>query len=78
MVDGVFSPVKVDKSYDHVHILQARIVEARLTDQQGMGHSVLLYADDQRRLGRNIAPTDPRPTAEPQHENISRFQIWIV
>lgn len=70
-----FPPVKVDKSYDHIHFLQARIVEARLTDQQGMIHSVLLDADDQRRLGRTIVPTDWRPTAEFQHEKISCFQI---
>lgn len=68
------SPVKVDKSYDHIHILQERIVEARRIDQQGIRHSVLLDADDRRHLGRTIAPTDPKPTAELQREKISRFQ----
>lgn len=68
------SPVKVNKSYDHIHILQERIVEARLNDQQGMGHSVVLDGDDPRRLRKTIAPTDPRPTVELQQEKISRFQ----
>lgn len=36
--------------------------------------AVLLDADDPRRLGRTITPTDPRPTAELQQEKISRFQ----
>lgn len=35
-------PVKVDKSYEHIHILQERIVEAKLNDQQGMSHFVVL------------------------------------
>lgn len=72
MVDEVFFPLKVDKSYEHIR-LQERIVEARLNDQQGISHTVVLNADDPRSLGKNIAPIDTRSKAELQQEKISRF-----
>lgn len=39
-----------------------------------MSHFVVFDADDPTRLGKTIAPTDPRPTAELQQEKIPRFQ----
>lgn len=67
------TPVKVEKSYIHVEILQKRIVQARLTDQEGMCHPAVLAATDPRRLSRTIAPVEPKPTAVLQEEKVSRF-----
>lgn len=68
----MFFPLKVDKSYEHIRF-QERIEEARLNDQQGISHTVVLNADDPRSLGKTIVPIDTRPKAELQQEIISGF-----
>uniref|UniRef100_K1QPQ6 pyridoxal 5'-phosphate synthase n=2 Tax=Magallana gigas TaxID=29159 RepID=K1QPQ6_MAGGI len=50
------SPVKVDKSYNHIHILQERIVEARLNDQQDP-LTFLGLPRPRLNLGSSIRPT---------------------
>lgn len=68
------TPVKVEKSYEHVSKLMTNIVVARISDEEGMSHPVVLGADDPRRLSKTIAPTEPKPTIQLQQEKVSRFQ----
>lgn len=68
------TPVKTEKSYEHVSKLMTRIVVARISDGEGMSHPVVLGADDPRRLSRTIAPIEPKPTEQLQQEKVSRFQ----
>ena len=67
------TPVKVAKSYRHIEVLLERVVVARLRDQEGMCHPVVLDIHDPRRLSRTIAPVDPKPTAVLEEEKVSRF-----
>ncbi|XP_048768864.2 uncharacterized protein LOC125675325 [Ostrea edulis] len=68
------TPVKVEKSYEHVSKLMTNIVVARISDEEGMSHPVVLGVDDPRRLSKTIAPTEPKPTIQLQQEKVSRFQ----
>lgn len=67
------TPVKVEKNKKRVEILQKRIVQARLTDQEGMRHPTVLAATDPRRLSRAIALVEPKPTVVLQEEQVSMF-----
>jgi hypothetical protein len=67
------TPVKVNKSYQHVEAIMERVIAARLNDQEGMCQPVALDVHDPRRLSKTIAPTNPMTTAELLEEKVSRF-----
>ncbi len=63
--------VKVNKTYDHIPPLQARILSRRLASKSGLPRQRTLRPDDPRTLGL-LPPIPPPPVEELLHKQAKR------